>query len=173
MRRAIVFTTAVSVLVTLHPAQTAASTETRVTGGGTGTFGTDLDADGDVDGSQFAMAIRIAEDGSARGRFLCLMAGRSDFLGLAVMSVAGPVTEGSASGDTATFEGTARIGLGEGEAFTDVPFRAVVTEGGPGVGTLQLTVIGAFDGVPGDTDVGNADYDLPVETVATGAITMG
>jgi hypothetical protein len=33
-----------------------------------------------------------------------------------------------------------------------------------------LTVIGAFDGVPGDTIPGNGNYDLPVETVATGQI---
>jgi hypothetical protein len=38
------------------------------------------------------------------------------------------------------------------------------------VGRMQLTVIGAFDGVPGDTIPGNGNYDLPVETVATGQI---
>ncbi len=38
------------------------------------------------------------------------------------------------------------------------------------MGTLQLSVIGAFDGVPGDEVPGNGNYDLPVETVATGQI---
>jgi hypothetical protein len=45
-----------------------------------------------------------------------------------------------------------------------------VTPGGPGVGTMQLTVIGAFDGVPGDTQLGDGNYSLPVEVVATGLI---
>jgi len=44
--------------------------------------------------------------------------------------------------------------------------------GGPGVGKMQLTVVGAFDGVPGDMTPGNGNYDLPVETVATGQIAM-
>jgi hypothetical protein len=38
------------------------------------------------------------------------------------------------------------------------------------VGRMQLTVSGVFDGVPGDTIPGNGNYDLPVETVATGLI---
>jgi hypothetical protein len=37
---------------------------------------------------------------------------------------------------------------------------------------MQLTVIGAFDKVPGDTIPGNNNYDLPAETVATGQIAM-
>jgi hypothetical protein len=40
------------------------------------------------------------------------------------------------------------------------------------VGRLKLTVIGAFDGVAGDTLPGNGNYDLPTETVATGRITV-
>ena len=47
-----------------------------------------------------------------------------------------------------------------------------VTSGGPGRGTLQLTVIGAFDGIPGDTIPGNGNYDLPVERVSSGQITI-
>ncbi|MGH3103590.1 MAG: hypothetical protein ACRDN6_05780 [Gaiellaceae bacterium] len=44
--------------------------------------------------------------------------------------------------------------------------------GGPGVGRLTLTVIGAFDGVPGDTVPGNGNYDLPPETVTSGRISL-
>jgi len=40
------------------------------------------------------------------------------------------------------------------------------------VGRRQLTVIGAFDGVPGDTIPGNSNYDLPVEWVADGQISI-
>ena len=55
----------------------------QVTGGGTTTFGVDLDGDGDIDGSHFALAAVIAGDGSAQGHFTCLMAGNANFLGCA------------------------------------------------------------------------------------------
>jgi hypothetical protein len=48
----------------------------------------------------------------------------------------------------------------------------VVTPGGPGVATLQLTVFGVFDGVAGDTKPGNGNYDLAVETVVSGGIAI-
>jgi hypothetical protein len=51
-----------------------------------------------------------------------------------------------------------------------VQFSVRLTAGGPGVGGLQLTVLGAFDGVPGDVAPGNGNYDLPAETVASGGI---
>src|SRR6266568_3284101 len=80
----------------------------QVTGGGTTTFGADLDGDGDVDGSHFG----------------------------------------------------------------DISFGVAVTPGGPGVATLQLTVLGVFDGVPGDVAPGNNNYDLAKETLTTGQITI-
>src|SRR3989442_1781666 len=72
----------------------------QVTGGGTTTFGADLDGDGDVDGSHFGFAAVIAGDGSAQGHFTCLMAGNANFLGLHVMAVQGPVTSGALDGDS-------------------------------------------------------------------------
>ncbi len=141
-----------------------------VTGGGQGTFGTDLDGDGDIDGSHFGMSISIFGNGSAKGHFNCLMAGNADILGLPIMSVEGKVTNGFSNSNGATFSGSATVNLGNGTMFKDVPFSVTVTAGGPAAGTLQLTVIGAFDGVPGDTNVGNGNYDLPPETVATGQI---
>jgi hypothetical protein len=119
------------------------------------------------------MSVAIMEDGAARGHFLCLMAGRSQILGLSVMSVAGPVTGGAINGDgSATFTGVGTVNLGNGQIFRGVSFRVTVSGGGPGVGTLQLTVIGAFEGVPGDTISGNGNYDLPVETVVSGQIAL-
>jgi hypothetical protein len=152
--------------------QAIAASRTMVHGGGTGTFGSDLDGDGDIDGSQFAFTAWI-NGGDAKGRFMCLMAGRSDILGLPIMSVMGPITDGSASTSSAHFSGTATIDLGNGTMFRGVPFRVDVRDGGPGVGQLELTVIGAFDGVPGDTVVGNGNYDLPPETVRSGSIVVG
>ncbi len=59
----------------------------QVAGGGTTTFGADLDGDGDIDASHFGFAAVIAADGSAQGHFTCLMAGNADFLGLHLMAV--------------------------------------------------------------------------------------
>src|SRR5436190_12972191 len=143
----------------------------KVTGGGQGTFGADLDGDGDIDGSHFGIGISILGNGSAKGHFECLMAGNADILGLALMSVAGNVTNGSVNANgSVTFSGVATVNLGKSTMFKGVPFRVTVTAGTAGVGTLTLTVIGAFDGVPGDTNIGNGNYDLPTETVVTGQI---
>ena len=148
----------------------------RVMGGGTTTFGADLDADGDVDGSHFGFAAVIAGDGSAQGNFTCLMAGNANFLGLHLMAVQGPVTSGAPDG--LSFSGTATVkvlnafGPGVQSTFRDIPFVVTVTPGGPGVATLQLTVWGVFDGVAGDVAPGNGNYDLAKETLTTGQITI-
>jgi len=148
----------------------------QVTGGGTTTFGADLDSDGDLDGSHFGFAAVIAGDGSARGHFTCLMAGNANFLGLRLMAVQGPVTSGALDGHR--FSGTATVkvlnafGPGVQSTFHDIPFVVAVTPGGPGVATLQLTVLGVFDGIPGDVARGNGNYDLARETLTTGQITI-
>ena len=158
----------------LLPFAASAAAPTVVNGGGTGTFNADLDGDGDIDGSHFGLNVRFLGGGTASGHFECLMAGNADILGLPLMAVEGKVTGGSASGGSATFSGIATVNLGMGvESISrGVPFTVTVTPGGPGAGTLLLTVIGAFDGVPGDTSPGNGNYDLPPETVATGQIAM-
>ncbi len=157
-------------------ATTLATHPVQVTGGGTTTFGADLDGDGDVDGSHFGFAAMIASDGSAQGHFTCLMAGNADFLGLHVMAVQGLVTSGALDGHS--FSGTATVkvlnafGPGVQSIFRDIPFVVTVTPGGPGVATLQLTVLGVFDGVPGDVATGNGNYDLARETLTTGQIAI-
>src|SRR3989475_12777519 len=70
----------------------------QVTGGGTTTFGADLDGDGDVDGSHFGFAAVIAGGGSAQGHFTGLMAGSAHFLGVHVMGVEGAGASGGAAG---------------------------------------------------------------------------
>src|SRR3989454_620948 len=148
----------------------------RVMGGGTTTFGADLDADGDVDGSHFGYAAVIADDGSAQGDFTCLIAGNANFLGLHLMAVQGHVTSGALDGRS--FRGTATVkvlnafGSGVQSIFRNIPFVVAVTPGGPGVATLQLTVLGVFDGVPGDVATGNGNYDLARETLTTGQIAI-
>jgi hypothetical protein len=165
---------AVITMTCVLPAFASAASVTMVQGGGTGTFGADLDGDGSIDGSQFGIGVSILGDGVARGRFLCLMAGRSEILGLSLMSVQGRVTEGVLNADgSATFAGVGSVNLGNGQIFRAMSFRVTAWPGGPGVGKMQLTVIGAFDGVPGDTSIGNGNYDLPNETVASGRIAIG
>ena len=51
-----------------------------------------------------------------------------------------------------------------------LPFRVTVTTGGPGVATMNLSVLDAFDGAPGDVVVGNGNYDLPTEAITSGGI---
>lgn len=162
----------------------AANDKIAVTGGGEGTFNADLDGDGDVDGSYFGIGVLFrhdddsddAESNSAAGHFVCAMWGNTDFLGLPLMGVEGRITRATVKTrgrkKLVTFWGRGTVDLGTGPAgfFESVPFEVVVTEGGSGVGTLKLTVIGAFDGVSGDTKPGNGNYDLPVETVFNGMI---
>ncbi len=173
MKRLLVVLAAV-IMTCLLPALASAAGMTMVRGGGTGSFGADLDGDGQIDGSQFGMSVSILGDGSAGGSFLCLMAGRSKILGLHLMSVQGQVTDGVLNADgSATFSGTGSVNLGGGTIVPGIGFRVTTRPGGPGVGQMQLTVVGAFDGVPGDTTTGNGNYDLPWETVRSGQIVAG
>jgi hypothetical protein len=145
--------------------------KTVITGGGTGTFNADLDGDEDVDGSYFWIEVAISKDGSAQGHFMCLMAGPFDFLDLPLMLVEGPVNTGEVNSDKSiVFSGVGNVNLGNGKSFRNVPFEVTVTPGGPEVGSITLTVFGVFDGVPGDTKVDNSNYDLPAEMVGSGRI---
>ena len=142
-----------------------------VNGGGAGTFAADLDGDGDVDGSRFGLGATIRAGGAAQGHFECLMAGDSDILGLSLMAVEGKVMTGSADvAGTATLGGVGTVNLANGTLFRGVPFTVQLKTGGPGSGSLKLTVIGAFDRVPGDSVPGNGNYDLPWERVVHGRI---
>jgi hypothetical protein len=143
-----------------------------VTGGGTGTFNADLDGDGEIDGSHFGFAVTQNPGGVVLGHFMCQMAGNEDFLGLKLMLVEGRVSSASFTTASVTFSGTGSVNLANGTVFTGVPFTVTVSAGGPEVGTMQLTVIGLFDGVPGDTIPGDNNYSLPVETVVTGLISI-
>jgi hypothetical protein len=174
MRR-LLSTIAVTVVAAWVVSGANADLPVQVTGGGTGTFAADLDPaiDPDIDGSHFGLGA-VFSGSTTRGHFECLMAGDADILGLPLMAVEGNVTGGSADAatGTATFTGTATVNLANSVAFRGMQYRVLLWAGGPGAGHLQLTVLGAFDGVPGDAVPGNGNYDLPVETVATGHITV-
>src|SRR5438094_489226 len=170
MRRITWLVVAAAIFLWFTPSR--AAQPAMVTGGGTGTFYADLDGDGDIDGSHFGFAVVKNPGNAVVGHFMCQMAGNRDFLGLKLMLVEGQVSSASFTPASVTFSGTATVNLANGTAFTDLPFIVTVTAGGPGVGALQLTVIGAFDGVPGDTIPGDNNYSLPVEIVATGLIAI-
>lgn len=152
----------------------AAPRSVQATGGGTTTFGQDLDGNGAINLSHFGFTAAIASDGSAQGHFVCLMAGNAEFLGLKLMAVQGPVTFGSADGTH--FGGTATVkvfgGKGQNSVFANVRYSVVVAPGGAGVGTLKMTVYGVFDGVAGDDVIGNGNFDLAKETLRSGRITI-
>ena len=154
----------------------AARRSVQTTGGGTTSFGQDLDGNGAINLSHLGFTAVIASDGSAHGHFMCLMAGNAEILGLKLMAVEGPVTFGSVDGTQ--FGGTAGIkvfhafGNGRESTIENVAYSVVVTPGGAGVGTLAMTVYGVFDGVAGDVVPGNGNYDLAKETLRSGRITI-
>jgi opacity protein-like surface antigen len=152
MRRLLLVFVVLAVCVT--PA-IAASGPVHVNGGGRGTV------DGMNAFSQFGFHVSQAADGTVRGHFNCLMAGSSRFDPFTLMAVRGEVTSLSVSGGTATFEGSGMLQIGN-QGKSPATFRVVVTEGGPGVGTLQLTA---------STILGLVV--LPTEDVLTGHISVG
>ena len=149
---------AAAILVTIGafgPATAVARSPVVLSGGGTGTF------DGIHPGSQFGMGV-VFRGATVGGHFNCVTAGRSAFAGLRLMKVDGRVTGGSANAaaGTATFSGVGTLHMNN--ARSQVAFTVNVTHGGPGIGTLQLTVNGPPVGL----------FPLPVEHVATGQFSV-
>jgi hypothetical protein len=135
-------------------------------GGGTGSWA----PAGTPPASQFGLGVRILGGGAAAGHFECLMSGRSAFPGFQLMAVQGKVTAGTATDTTASFSGAGTLlyNFEGGDGRTqraDVTFSVNVTEGGRGVGTLQLTVFGV-PFVPGGVAA------FPPEWVSSGQIAI-
>ena len=120
-------------------------------GGGHGTV------DGTKPFSQFGFGVTKRVDGSVQGSFNCLMAGASQFPGFTLMAVRGQVTNADINGDEATFDGAGMLQTGPDGKFP-ATFHVEVTAGGPGVGTLHLTLLTPFV------------FDLPTEHVLNGQI---
>ena len=112
-----------------------------VTGGGRGTAE-------DRTFSQFGFNVTRSADGSVEGHFNCLMA------------VRGEVTHATVGASSAIFDGVGTFlapGVFDKSAAT---FHVEVTAGGPGVGTLHLTLLTPMF------------FDLPVEHVLNGQISI-
>ena len=110
--------------------------------------------------SQFGFNVTRSADGSIQGHFNCLMAGSSQFPGFTLMAVRGQVTQATIGGSSASFDGVGMFlapGVFDKSAAT---FHVEVTAGGPGVGTLHLTLLTPMV------------FDMPVEHVLNGQITI-
>lgn len=139
------------VVVTLVAAPVQAAAPEAVSGGGRGTI------DGTTPFSQFGFQVARHQDGSLTGHFNCLMAGATEVPGFDLMAVRGQVTAADFTGDAVTFTGTGMLQTGN-QGKAPATFRVVVTGGGPGQGTLQLTLLTPFELV------------LPTEHVLNGQI---
>jgi len=170
LRLARQFLVAAAIFLWVGPA--GAAQPSSANGGGTGTFNADLDGDGDIDGTHFGFSVVLTPKGLVNGHFTCQMAGNMDFLGLKLMLVEGQPSSAFFAPTSVIFGGTADVIFEPGGVFAGIPFTVTVTAGGPEVGTLQLTLIGVFDGVTGDTMPGDNNYSLPIETVLTGNISI-
>jgi hypothetical protein len=134
MRRILVFATAMLAAVVMIAPTAGATTSAAVNGGGRGTV------NGATPFSQFGFEVARHADGSVTGHFNCLMAGASQFPGFDLMAVRGEVTDAVFTPDAVTFDGEGMFQTGN-LGKSAATFRVVVTEGGPGVGTLQLTLL--------------------------------
>jgi len=121
-------------------------------GGGHGT-------DGTRPFSQFGFSVTRSADGSVQGHFNCLMAGATQFPGFTLMAVRGQVTSATIGSGSASFDGAGMFQTGN-QGKLPATFHVEVTEGGPGVGTLHLTLLTPFF------------FDLPIEQVMDGQITI-
>jgi hypothetical protein len=126
-------------------------------GGGHGT-------DGTRPFSQFGFGVTQSADGSVQGHFNCLMAGATQFPGFTLMAVRGQVTSGTISSGSASFDGVGTFLAPNNTVLTfdksAATFHVEVTAGGPGVGTLHLTLLTPFF------------FDLPIEHVMDGQISI-
>jgi len=121
-------------------------------GGGHGT-------DGTRPFSQFGFGVTRSADSSVQGHFNCLMAGATQFPGFTLMAVRGQVTSGTIGAGSASFDGAGMLQTGNQGKFP-ATYHVDVTAGGPGVGTLHLTLLMPFF------------FDLPIEQVMDGQISI-
>ncbi|HYT51430.1 MAG TPA: hypothetical protein VEL10_04425 [Gaiellaceae bacterium] len=136
----------------LAPSSLAAAASVA-NGGGHGTV------DGTTPFSQFGFGVTKGADGSVQGSFNCLMAGVSQFPGFTLMAVRGQVTGATITATAASFDGVGMFQTGN-QGKSPATFHAEVTPGGPGVGTLRLTLLTPFF------------FPLPTERVLNGQISI-
>ena len=147
MRRFVV----VSLFVAAAAAAPAALAGTA-NGGGRGTV------DGATPFSDFGFGVSTDASG-VLGHFNCLMAGSARFPGFTLMAVRGDVTVAAIARGAASFDGVGMLQTGNQGKFP-ATFHVEVTAGGPGVGTLRLTLLTPFV------------FPMPTERVLVGRISI-
>jgi opacity protein-like surface antigen len=154
MKRLVVALAVLLATCALVPAASSAAGPVAATGGGRGTV------DGVQAFSDFGFSVTRSSEGAVEGHFNCLMAGSSQFPGFTLMAVRGQVTQATMGASSASFDGVGMFlapGVFDKSAAT---FHVEVTAGGPGVGTLHLTLLTPMF------------FDLPVEHVLHGQISI-
>jgi hypothetical protein len=121
-------------------------------GGGRGTV------DGANPFSDFGFAVGTGA-GGVQGSFNCLMAGSSQFPGFTLMAVRGQIRAAAIGAGAASFDGAGMFQTGN-QGKAPATFHVEVTAGGPGVGTLRLTLLTPFF------------FPLPTEHVLVGGISI-
>jgi murein DD-endopeptidase MepM/ murein hydrolase activator NlpD len=116
---------------------------------------------------------RIEPRPAASGPFECAYSDDAIALGIPFVSVHGTVTAFASESETeATLSGTATLGLPDGGSLEDVAFEADTVEGGVDAGQLTISIPDLFDGEPGDTSVGDGDYEQWPQTLTEGDISV-
>lgn len=121
-------------------------------GGGRGTV------DGTRPFSDFGFSVTVGA-GGVQGHFNCLMAGSSQFPPFTLMAVRGQVANATFAANASSFDGVGMFQTGN-QGKSPATFHVEVTEGGPGVGTLKLTLVTPFF------------FALPTEHVLVGQISI-
>jgi hypothetical protein len=118
---------------------------------------------GTVDGvhpfSQVGLSVSRSTDGFVQGGFQLPHGRGIGVPGFTLMAVRGQVTNAAISGSTTTFDSAGMFQTGN-QGKVPATFQVVVTEGGPGVGMLQLTLRTPFI------------FVLPTEHVLNGQISI-
>jgi hypothetical protein len=137
------------------PAPSAAQDDVAgVTGAGEAIFSSDASFEGiPLSGLELGQGLFIAQDGTAIGQFHVVLRGTSPLGQPQDVVVEGKVSGGAVESGGVSFNGTAKVDLGDGTvALVNVPFAVTASTGG-----LQL-VLGATT--------------LPAATLTAGSITI-
>ena len=170
MKRSVLL--AVAVFTAVVASSSAAELGTLVVGGGEGRLDSDVDGDGDLDGSYFGIGV-VQQDGESSGYFVYGMWGNTDVMELPLLAIEGQISSSEViGGSEMLFSGSGTVDLGDGVAIRDLPFDVLVIPSGPDEGSMQLTIKGAFDSQLGDLVPGNSDCEMPPQSVASGQISM-
>ena len=169
MRHGWIVVTALGLAIAGSPGSAGAGM--LVVGGGEGRLGSDVDNDGDLDGSYFGIGV-VQQGEETNGHFVYGMWGNTEVMELPLFALEGQIggSEAVAGSADMLFTGTGTVDLGDGVVMRDLAFDVLVTPGGPDQGSMQLTLYGAFDGQLGDMVPGNGDCEMPPQAIGSGQI---